>query len=117
MPGNEFIALNTADVPWQDDTEWLKLPPGVQVKILSEDKETGRVDMLIKFPPGYVEPRHTHESYHSICVLDGTMKVAGKTLRRGDYVFGWDEPHGPYEYPDGCMVFVCFHRGSTIHIY
>jgi len=36
------------------------------------------------------------------------MCVAGKDLRSGDYVFGWDELHGPYEYPDGCEVFVVF---------
>jgi anti-sigma factor ChrR (cupin superfamily) len=117
MPKKGFIALNTADIPWEMDTKWLTLPPGVEVKILNEDPELRRVDMMVRFPPGYVEPRHTHESYHCICVLEGTMKVAGKTLKRGDYVFGWDQPHGPYEYPDGCTAFVVFQQGSTAHIY
>jgi len=41
--------------------------------------------------------------------------VAGKDLRPGDYVFGWDTPHSPYEYPDGCEVFVVFMGGGTQH--
>jgi hypothetical protein len=45
------------------------------------------------------------------------MCVAGKDLRPGDYVFGWDEPHGPYEYPDGCEVFVVFGGEGTHHVW
>jgi hypothetical protein len=43
------------------------------------------------------------------------MCVAGKDLRPGDYVFGWDTLHGPYEYPDGCEVFVVFMGDGTQH--
>jgi hypothetical protein len=43
------------------------------------------------------------------------MCVAGKDLRPGDYVFGWDRLHGPYEYPDGCEVFVVFMGAGTQH--
>jgi len=71
--------------------------------------------MKVKFPPGYVEPAHSHKSWHSIVVLKGRMCVAGKDLRPGDYVFGWDELHGPYEYPDGCEVFVVFMGDSVAH--
>ena len=110
-----FVARYTGDLEWQDDTTLLRLPEGVQVKILSEDRELGRVDILIKFPPGYVEPRHTHDSYHSIAVLQGLMRVQGYDLRAGDYVFGWDEEHGPYEYPEGCTVFAVFHERSLVH--
>ena len=57
--------------------------------------------MLIKFPPGYVEPEHVHESSHSIVVLEGVQIVKGVHLRPGDYVWAsGPEPHGPYEYPE-----------------
>jgi hypothetical protein len=73
----------------------------VKVKVFGHDPVMKRIDYKVKFPKGYVEPRHTH------------MCVAGKDLRPGDYVFGWDKPHGPYEYPDGCEVFaVMMGRGS-----
>ena len=43
----------------------------------------------------------THKGWHAVFVVKGRMCVDGKDLRPGDYVFGWDEPHGPFEYPDG----------------
>lgn len=112
-----FRATYDKDVKWQTGTanELLTLPPGIQVKIFSYDPVMKRVDMKVKFPKGYVEPVHTHKSWHSILVTKGRMCVAGKDLRPGDYVFGWDLPHGPYEYPDGCEVFVVFMGEGTQH--
>ena len=91
------------------------LPKGIKVKIFAKDETMKRVDMKVKFPAGYVEPAHSHKSWHSICILKGRMCVAGKDLRPGDYVFGWDELHGPYEYPDGCEAFVVFMGEGTEH--
>lgn len=111
-----FKAMHDNEVEWQDGAKSvLKLPEGVQVKIFNRDEAMGRTDMKVRFPPGYVEPEHSHKSWHSICVLKGRMCVAGKDLRPGDYVFGWDELHGPYEYPDGCEVFVVFMGESVVH--
>lgn len=42
----------------------------------------------------YVEPAHTHDSWHSILVTKGRMCVAGKDLRPGDYVFGCESRAG-----------------------
>ena len=112
-----FKAIHDDEVPWEDglDNNLLTLPPGIQVKVFAKDDDMKRVDMKVRFPPGYVEPEHSHKSWHSIVVLKGRMCVAGKDLRPGDYVFGWDELHGPYEYPDGCEVFVVFMGEGTQH--
>ena len=112
-----FVTKHTKDVDWQNDTNLLRLPEGVQVKVLSEDLESQRMDIMVKVPPGYVEPRHTHDSYHSIVVMEGMMRVNGHDLLPGDYVFGWDEEHGPFEYPEGCVVFTVFHGNSPVHEY
>lgn len=107
-PAEKFLALNTNEIEWQDGEKIMGLPPGVKVKIISEgvDAVSERVDKFVKFPPGYTEPRHTHEYYHSTLVLEGEMHVAGKVLKPGDYVYGGgDEPHGPYYYPVGCTVY------------
>ena len=85
------------------------------MKIFAYDPIMKRIDLKVKFPKGYVEPRHSHKSWHSILVTKGRMCVAGKNLRPGDYVFGWDHPHGPYEYPDGCEVNVVFMGEGTQH--
>ena len=115
---HKFVALHDADVPWQsgpDVNELLALPDGVEVKIFAYDPVMKRVDMKVRFPPGYVEPAHSHKSWHSIMVLKGRMCVAGKDLRPGDYVFGGNELHGPYEYPDGCEVYTVFMGDGTQH--
>src|SRR3989338_10767554 len=114
-----FRAIYDRDVPWESDDVrgLLKLPPGVKVKVLNYDPVMQRLDMKQRFPAGYVEPAHTHKSWHSILVTKGRMCVAGKDLRPGDYVFGWDTLHGPYEYPDGCEVFVVFMGEGTQHVW
>ena len=107
-PAEKFLAINTDEIEWQDGEKVLGLPPGLKVKIIAEGKDavSERVDKFVKFPPGYTEPRHTHGYYHSTLVLEGEMHVAGKVLKPGDYVYGGgDEPHGPYHYPKGCMVY------------
>ncbi len=116
---HRFRAIHDKDVEWQEDVaiDLLTLPQGVKVKIFAHDPVMKRIDMKVKFPKGYVEPRHTHKSWHSILVTKGRMCVAGKDLRPGDYVFGWDLPHGPYEYPDGCEVFVVFMGDGTQHLW
>jgi hypothetical protein len=116
-PDHAFKAIYDRDLPWEEGAanELLTLPKGVQVKVFARDPAMKRIDMKVRFPPGYVEPEHSHKSWHSIVVLEGRMCVAGKDLRPGDYVFGWDRPHGPYEYPDGCEVFVVFMGEGTEH--
>lgn len=114
---NRFRAIHDRQIKWTERpaTKLLTLPRGVKVKIFAHDPVMKRIDMKVKFPKGYVEPAHTHKSWHSILVTKGRMCVAGKDLRPGDYVFGWDTLHGPYEYPDGCEVFVVFMGGGTQH--
>jgi hypothetical protein len=68
----------------------------------------------IYFPPGYIEPRHWHKGWHCVVVMKGRMCVDGKELKPGDYVFGWDELHGPFEYPDGFEGFTVS-MGEDMH--
>ena len=112
-----FVTIAANEIDWEDD-QILVLPEGVKSKVLAIDKSRNLMDMMGKFPPGYVEPRHTHDSSHNIVVLEGKMIVEGKTLERGGYVYA--EPnieHGPYEYPEGCVVFAHFEGMSAVHKY
>jgi hypothetical protein len=90
------------------------LPPGVQHKVLHLDPVTRRRVSKVRFAPGYIEPEHTHTGWHSVFVVKGRMCVAGQDLRPGSYIFGWDIPHGPFEYPDGCEVFTVS-MGENMH--
>ena len=83
-----FRAIHDKEVKWEEGAanKLLTLPKGVKVKIFAHDPVMKRIDMKVKFPKGYVEPVHTHKSWHSILVTKGRMCVAGKDLRPGDYV-------------------------------
>ncbi|MBI2909074.1 MAG: cupin domain-containing protein [Chloroflexi bacterium] len=107
-PAEKFLAINTGELEWEDGQAIMGLPAGVQVKIIAQgvDDVSERVDKFVKFPPGYVEPRHTHNYSHSTLIIEGEMHVGGKVLKPGDYLFGGaNEPHGPLHYPVGCTVF------------
>ena len=121
-PSKKFMPINTDEIERQDGKEVLGLPSGIKTKIIAEasDEVSERVDKFVRFPPGYTEPRHEHAYYHSTLVLEGEMHVAGKILKAGDYVYGGGigNPHGPYHYPVGCMVYSAgrAHKMSQIHV-
>jgi anti-sigma factor ChrR (cupin superfamily) len=111
-----FVVKKETEGVWIPDP-FMKLPKGATVKVLRHDRKAGILDMLIKRPEGYVEPRHTHSSFHSIVVLEGRVNVAGKELKAGGYIYGPPGvPHGPFEWHDGCVVFAHF-EGDPIHHY
>ncbi|MGH8944013.1 MAG: cupin domain-containing protein [Acidimicrobiia bacterium] len=116
--GSAFHIAHRWDIDWQDDVDVLTLGHGVQVKVLYRDDETEHVDMLVRFPAGYVEPRHNHASSHSVIVLEGLQIAEGEPLHPGDYLWAdGTRPHGPFEYPEGCVVFASFHGPSSQHRY
>ena len=112
-----FLAVNTAKLEWVEDTDVLKLPKGIQVKILVNDTARNLRAMLVKFPAGYHEPAHVHAGTHALTVLEGKQIVKGVVLERGDFCYGPDgEEHGPFEYPEVCVIFAVF-QGDTVHRY
>ena len=108
------IELVTESIDWAAG-DVLTLPEGVQAKVLNENEPERRTDLLVKFPPGYVEPAHTHEGAHAAMILDGRMLIHGHELTPGDYVYGHQVEHGPMEYPDGAVIFASFVGGSPAH--
>jgi quercetin dioxygenase-like cupin family protein len=108
------ITLDSESVDWERG-DVLTLPEGVLVHVLNENEPERRLDFLVKFPPGYVEPEHTHKGAHASLILDGRMLVHGHELTPGDYLYGHAVDHGPMEYPDGCVIFTSFVGGSVKH--
>lgn len=113
-----FHIAHRWEIEWQDDVDVLTLGHGVKVKVLYQDKGDDHTDMLISFPPGFIEPRHNHASSHSVVVLEGLQIAEGEKLFPGDYLWAdGSRPHGPFEYPEGCVVFASFRGPSAQHRY
>lgn len=122
MPPSESPrADHTTRIVLDAEAEWTErdvgLPPGLRTKLLHADPAMHRNVRKIHFPPGYIEPRHTHKGWHCVVVMKGRMCVGGRDLRPGDYVFGWDEPHGPFEYPDGFEGFTVSMGADMHHVW
>ena len=58
---------------------------GVEFKILRADPEAGRVTLLTKLAPGTVYPRHQHDDFEELFLLDGDVVVNGVPMHPGDY--------------------------------
>jgi hypothetical protein len=97
--------VNPNDVEWVDVASSTNLPSGVRLRLLSQDAAAGVRNVLVSFPAGYVEPRHTHGIAHATFLLQGRWIVEGKEIGPGGYIFGpAGLPHGPFESPVGSMV-------------
>jgi quercetin dioxygenase-like cupin family protein len=114
MASDRFVIHQADDAPWES-TEQFGLPGGT-CRIYKDGADDGIRGIIGTLPPGYVEPEHAHEdSDHWSVIIDGEMHVAGKVLRRGDYIYApRGVRHGPFHYPIGCTVFTSV-RGSFKH--
>src|SRR5262245_38932906 len=71
---------------------------------------------MIDWPEGGAEPRHVHPGTHAT-PLSPRRVLAEDSVTLGplDLIFGpSNEPHGPFEYPDGCNM-ISFFRGDDFH--
>ncbi|CDX33033.1 conserved hypothetical protein [Mesorhizobium plurifarium] len=69
-------------LPWQP-TEY----PGVTMKILMEDKESGLLTGLFKFEPGATLPYHEHVEIEQSFLLEGSVADHEGNLTAGNYVW------------------------------
>ena len=96
------VFLQAADVKWTDLDS--KGAPGVKIADLWGDHTKGAYGALLKFPPGFVAPLHTHTWEIRIVVLSGTYLQTpdGGTEQRmgpGSYV---KQPGGNYRHISAC---------------
>ena len=82
--------------------------PGVQQKILSQDKESGDVTRLLKFNAG-VETKEsiTHDFWEEVWILEGELIDIAKKQTFTAGMYACRPPgmiHGPYRVPKGCTT-------------
>jgi anti-sigma factor ChrR (cupin superfamily) len=57
-----------------DQLEWKPSPfPGIQIKVLYEDKARGEMTCLLKWEPGASLPMHKHPELEQTWVLEGSF--------------------------------------------
>ncbi len=82
--------------------------PGVEIKILYEDKKTGMLTALTRIAPGSCIPLHIHPSVEQTYVLEGSLEDEQGTATAGNFVW---RPAGNIHLaraPNGCLALSFF---------
>jgi anti-sigma factor ChrR (cupin superfamily) len=95
--------LNVADLPWQE-TRF----PGVDMKVLVEDKDSGLITALFRFGPGTKLPYHEHVEIEQTWVLEGTLEDEEGIASAGNFVWRPAGNRHNAHSPNGCLVLSIF---------
>ncbi len=82
--------------------------PGVDMKTLMEDKETGLMTALVRFAPGAVLPDHEHVELEQTWVLEGALEDDEGVVTAGNYVWRPAGSRHSARAPNGCVTLSFF---------
>jgi anti-sigma factor ChrR (cupin superfamily) len=95
--------VDVASLPWKPTPT-----PGIDMKILLEDTESGLMTALFRWAPGTQLPLHQHVEIEQTYVLSGSIVDDEGEVREGDYVW---RPKGNQHLarsPNGALVLSFF---------
>ena len=106
LPDSTYV--DVADVPWQP-TRF----PGVEWKILMENKATGMSTALMRWAPGARLPLHEHVAIEQTFVLEGSFADHAGVCTAGNYV--WRQPGSRHDAwtDEGCLMLAFFVKPNT----
>jgi hypothetical protein len=115
----ELIVLDTESIPWQD-VQVAGPAPGLMIKLLHRNPETGFYSRLIWAKPGWSDHRLAHHPvYEEAYTLSGDMVYNFGDLLPGTYFFrpAWVK-HGHFisGEPDGC-TWLIRSDGDLVNLY
>ncbi len=102
--------VNVDDIPWEK-TRF----PGVEIKILMEDKESGMMTSLTRLAPGAVLPDHTHVGVEQSWVLEGALEDHEGVVTAGNFVWRPAGSRHLAKSPGGCLVLGFFQKPNAFH--
>lgn len=92
------------------DEGWQPHPiPGITVKVLAVDGNTGVATLLVRAAPGTTYPAHHHSGSEGCYVIEGEVLVAGRRIGPGDFhLADADSDHDPlYTETGATVLLVC----------
>ncbi|MFC7047787.1 cupin domain-containing protein [Emcibacter nanhaiensis] len=95
---NGMTVVDSSQVPWKKVAR-PGFPDGQEIKPLHANERISGRTSILKFPTGYIEPRHYHTTGgHSAYILKGKMKMGDKVYGAGEFFyFPANVAHGPNE--------------------
>ncbi len=86
MNESGFFALDVGALPWEKRESPRRKGP-LYRKALHTDPETGMFVQVVRYPPGVVNPDHTHPCAHGAYVLEGTLLTHRGRFGPGSFVW------------------------------
>lgn len=94
-----------------DSLPWKPTPtPGIDMKILLQDKETGLLTALFRWAPGTELPLHEHVEVEQTYVLSGSIVDEEGEATEGNYVWRPKGHRHVARSPNGALVISFFLR-------
>ena len=88
MPGLDLLPELASRYIDVDTLPWKPTPtPGVDMKILVQDQETGLLTALFRWAPGTVLPLHEHVEIEQTYVLEGSIVDDEGEVTAGNFVW------------------------------
>jgi anti-sigma factor ChrR (cupin superfamily) len=103
LPALASRYVEVAALPWVP-TRW----PGIEIKVLMEDKATGLLTALTRFAPGAKLPDHEHVEIEQSWVIEGALVDGEGVANTGNYVWRPAGSRHAAHSPDGCLVLSFF---------
>ncbi len=95
--------VDVASLPWTP-TKY----PGVDIKVLMEDKESGLLTALFRWQPGSKLPLHEHVEIEQTFVLEGSFEDEDGEVTAGNYVWRPSGSRHVARSPKGALMLSVF---------
>jgi anti-sigma factor ChrR (cupin superfamily) len=95
--------VDVASLPWKPTPT-----PGIDMKVLMEQPETGLLTAVFRWKPGTVLPLHEHVEIEQTFVLDGSIVDEEGEVRAGNYVWRPKGNRHVARAPNGALVLSFF---------
>ena len=102
--------VDVASIPWQP-TRW----PGIEIKILMEDKETGLQTVLTRLAPGAVLTDHMHVQIEQSWVIEGSLVDNEGACTASNFVFRPAGSRHVASAPNGALVLGFFLKPNIFY--
>ena len=105
-----------ADVRSHDDTWKLGVMPGVDIKPLFKDKQTGMNTMLVRMELGARLPAHYHHDVEQCLMVKGDIRWGELVYEEGDFVvMGKNTPHPEIHTVHGNIMLIMSGHNEFAH--
>jgi len=105
---SRYITVN--DLPWQE-TKF----PGIRIKVLMEDLDTGLQSVLTQMDPGSVLTDHEHIELEQSWVLEGSLVDHEGEVTAGNYVWRPAGSRHSASAPKGALVLGFFLKPNRFY--